>query len=132
MSAHRHCLRVYYEDTDAGGVVYHATYVCFFERARTEWLRAHGFTHEQAAQQHGVVFAVKSLNVRYQKPARLDDWLTVETRAAVAGRSRVRFEQQLLCEEVLLATATVEVVCVSGTPFRAVAIPPALQALIAP
>ena len=130
MSAHRHCLRVYYEDTDAGGVVYHATYVCFFERARTEWLRENGFTHETVAKQHDVVFAVRSLHVAYEKPARLDDWLAVETRAAVAGRSRVCFEQRLLRGDALLATATVEVVCVSGTPFRAVAIPPALRALL--
>lgn len=131
MNPSRHTLRVYYEDTDAGGVVYHAAYVCFFERARTEWLRQHGHTHAAIAEL-GVLFAVKSLAVQYRQSALLDDELTVETTARAAGRSRVLFQQQLRRGEEMLAEAEVEVVCVSPAPFRPIPLPPPLKALLAP
>ena len=73
-------VRVYYEDTDAGGVVYHANYLCFMERARTEWLRALGFEHDTLATTLNILFVVGSIDIQYRKPARLNDALSVKTR----------------------------------------------------
>jgi acyl-CoA thioester hydrolase len=77
--AHRYGLRIYFEDTDAGGVVYHANYLRFAERARTEALRAMGLPHSEMMEKHGIIFVVRRVALDYQRPARLDDWLTVET-----------------------------------------------------
>ncbi len=79
MPAHRHDLRVYYEDTDAGGVMYHAQYLAFAERARTEALRAAGAPAAELARRHGIVFVVRRLQADYARPLRLDDLVTVET-----------------------------------------------------
>lgn len=128
---HRHPIRVYYEDTDAGGVMYHAAHVRFFERARSEWLRAAGLSQRELATQ--VLFAVKQLTVTYHRPALLDDWLCVESAVAAAGNSRLDFHQRLLrpaAGAVLpeeLATAQVQIVCVSPPPFRPIPIPPPLR-----
>ena len=89
-------VRIYFQDTDAGGVVYHANYVNFMERARTEWLRDLGFSHMDMMNQLGVMFVVRSIKLDYLKPAQLDDLLSVTARIKDIGRSRVTLDQQVL------------------------------------
>lgn len=118
--------RVYYEDTDAGGVVYHARYLNFLERARTEWLRAAGLEQDEVAAEHGVVFAVTRADVRFRAPARFNDRLLVGVRAAAHGRVRIAFEQEVRKAGVPsepLVSARVEVACVDRERFRAAALP---------
>lgn len=119
-------VRVYYEDTDAGGVVYHAQYLKYLERARTEWLRAAGVEQDVLLAEYGVVFAVTHVDLRYQRPARFNEALTVSVMPTRRGRARIAFEQIISraespCEP--LALATVEVACVEQMRFRACAIP---------
>jgi acyl-CoA thioester hydrolase len=90
---HRFPLRVYYEDTDAGGIVYHATYLRFAERARTEMMRLLGAEHTVMRAESGAVWAVRSANVEFLRPARLDDLVTVETRVIDVGGASVRLRQ---------------------------------------
>lgn len=119
-------VRVYYEDTDAGGVVYHAQYLKYLERARTEWLRAAGLEQDRLAAECGIVFAVTHVDVRYRRPARFNEALTVTVTPAVRGRARIAFEQEVLRaggDDEPLITAKVEVACVDCTRFRAVPIP---------
>jgi acyl-CoA thioester hydrolase len=116
-------VRVYYEDTDSGGVVYYANYLRFFERARTEWLRALGFGQGALLQQHGVLFAVREAHVEYLRPARFDDLLAVVSRIHERGRSVLVFEQHLLRGEELLTRARIKVVCIAGANFKPVKIP---------
>jgi acyl-CoA thioester hydrolase len=112
-------VRVYYEDTDAGGVVYHTGYIRFFERARTEWLRALGFSQKQLAEEAGVLFSVVEMTVRYLKPARLDDLLEVLARAEICGGASVAFEQEVRnAAGELLAQGQVRVACVATDTFK--------------
>lgn len=111
-------VRVYYEDTDAGGVVYHTAYIRYFERARTEWLRTLGYSQQRLVQEEGVLFTVVDLTIQYRKPARLDDLLQVVTRAGMAGAS-VRFDQSVLGPaDELVALGQVRVACVDAQSFR--------------
>jgi acyl-CoA thioester hydrolase len=124
-------VRVYYEDTDAGGVVYHAGYLRYFERSRTEWLRSLGCSQAQLAKEQSVVFTVVSLEIQYHKPARLDELLQVVTRPQRAGGASMQFEQQLLrgdCE--VLASGKVLVACVDALSFKPRRLPAALRARI--
>jgi len=118
-------VRVYWEDTDGGGVVYHARYLNFFERARTEWLRALGVDQSRLAAEHGLVFAVRRMNIEFARAARLDDELAVSARPVHVGASLVRFEQEMrrLGDGQLLASATVEAACLSAADFRALRMP---------
>ncbi len=119
-------VRVYYEDTDAGGVVFYANYLKFFERARTEWLRALGVHQHDLLQSHGVVFVVKSSSIDYHAPARLDDELSITVAVEKLGRASVQFLQQtwrMNGEKRLLTSAQVKVVCVEGASFRPSPIP---------
>jgi acyl-CoA thioester hydrolase len=86
-------VRVYYEDTDAGGIVYYANYLRFFERARTEWLRALGATHAKLEAEDGLLFVVRDFTIEYLKPARLDDELIIAVRVAEARRASLTLEQ---------------------------------------
>ena len=88
-------LRVYWEDTDGGGVVYHANYLKFFERARTEWLRSLGLGQADLAADHGIVFAVRRMELDFRVAARLDDELLVSAHPARVGAARVVFEQRM-------------------------------------
>ena len=121
-------IRVYYEDTDASGVAYHANYLRWFERGRTEWLRALGLGQEQLRGELDVAFTVANLQVDYRRPARLDDWLEVVTRVSQARRASLVFEQILRPRDAteLLARATVRIACVGMTDFRPVPLPAAL------
>jgi acyl-CoA thioester hydrolase len=115
-------LRVYYEDTDAGGIVYYANYLKFIERARTEALLAAGMSQTGLRARLGVVFAVREVTVSYLAPARLEDELTVRTRIAPPGGSRLDMEQEVWRGETCLARARVTLVCV-GSEGRATRIP---------
>ena len=116
-------VRVYYEDTDAGGIVYHANYLKFFERARTEWLRATGVGQQILMDDHGAGFVVRSVQIDYHASARLDDEVTLTLSISKLGRASVLFSQQALRGEQFLASAHVKVGCVDLTSLRARAIP---------
>jgi acyl-CoA thioester hydrolase len=115
--------RVYWEDTDGGGVVYYANYLKFLERARTEWLRALGFSQAELAARLNVLFTVVSLHIDYRKAARLDDSLVVTCEPVPEGRATLRFAQQVRRGEELLAEASVRVACVDAAQFRPRRIP---------
>lgn len=115
-------VRVYYEDTDAGGIVYYANFLKFFERCRTEWLRALGVEQRLLADEHGVQFVVAQMSVDYLRPARLDDALTIRARFTRVANSFLVFEQDAVSpDHATLARATVKVACVDrrrGAPAR--------------
>ena len=114
MSAlHRLAIRVYYEDTDAGGIVYHAQYLCFAERARTELLRAAGTDHGRLLAEHGGVFAVRRAMVEFRRPARLDDLLTVETRVMKATGARLELRQEIKKQDELVVLIDIELAFIS-------------------
>lgn len=118
-------LRVYWEDTDAGGVVYHSQYLNFFERARTEWLRSRGIVQSELSEQHNLVFAIRHMDIDFLKPARMDDELTVTVQSVQSGASRLKFEQVLSRSNdgtVLCATA-VTAACLEADAFRPARIP---------
>jgi acyl-CoA thioester hydrolase len=121
-------VRVYFQDTDAGGVVYHASYVNFLERARTEWLRERcGYSNAGLMKEFGMVFVVRSIKLDYLKPALLDDLLGVTAQVKDIGRSRVTLLQDVMREEELLAEAEVHLVCVTVDGFKPVAVPDMLR-----
>lgn len=131
MSELRLPVRVYYEDTDAGGVVYHTGYIRFFERARTEWLRALGYSQQQLAQEAGVLFSVVELTTRFLKPARLDDMLEVLARARITGGASVAFEQEIRnAAGELLVQGEVRVACVAAGSLKPRRLPAELVARI--
>ncbi len=127
-----HPVRVYYEDTDAGGVVFYANYLKFMERARTEWLRAAGFSQQQLAADDDLVFAVVRVAVNYRKPARLDDMLEVGARVTESGRSSITFEQFIRRDGQLLADGEVRVACLSAGAFKPRSIPDTLRKALKP
>ena len=120
-------VRVYFENTDAGGVVYHAEYLKFLERARTEWLRHLGFDHQALAKTHRAVFVVTQAVVDFVKPARLDDPLLVSVQLESLGKVRCVFLQEVKKDDELLVRAKVTVACVTGDQFKPVEIPEALR-----
>ncbi len=112
-------VRVYYEDTDFSGRVYHASYLRFLERGRTEWLRRRGFAHRDLAESSGVAFAVRSLTIEYLAPALMDDLLTVETSVAKARGASIDFQQRILRDDRELVTAMARVAAIrDGRPAR--------------
>jgi acyl-CoA thioester hydrolase len=121
-------IRVYWEDTDASGVVYHANYLRWFERARTEWLRAKGHDQESLRASQGIAFTVADLSVRYRRPARLDDALDVVVELAESRKASLTFRQVLRRSDggEILAEAEVRVGCVDAATFRPRPIPMAL------
>ncbi len=123
-------IRVYYEDTDTGGVVYYANYLKFFERARTEWLRSLGLAQEKLAQTERILFVVKQASINYAKPARLDDLITTVTHIAEIRASSIMFEQQAFCNNELLAKACVQVCTVSAASFKPTRIPNTTKQLL--
>ena len=125
-------VRVYYEDTDAGGVVYHASYLKFMERARTEWLRALGFEQDGLARQ-GVLFVVRSVALDYRRPARFNDNLRVESRVVQLRRAALTFEQNIVDDpsEAPVCSGRVTVVCVDAHTLRPKPMPQTIVAEIA-
>ena len=120
-------MRVYFQDTDAGGVVYHASYVNFMERARTEWLRTHGYSNAGLMKEFGMVFVVRSLKLDYLKPALLDDLLEVTAQIKDIGRSRISLLQTVQRGTEVLVEAEVHLVCVSLQSFKPVSVPEVLR-----
>jgi len=121
-------IRVYYQDTDAGGVVFHGTYLNFLERARIEWLRSLGYDVRELNEKEGLIFALRSMQIEYLKPARLDDLLQVTSAVAQLGGSSVRCHQQVWRDEDLLVEAQVGLVCVDLIKFRPIRIPETVRA----
>jgi acyl-CoA thioester hydrolase len=110
--------RVYWEDTDGGGVVFYANYLKYMERARTEWLRSMGHAQSELAQQHGLVFAVVEVKLNYRKPARLDDELDISCLPVPEGRASIRFRQTIRRGDTVLVDGEVRVACVDAKTFR--------------
>jgi len=118
-----HPLRVYWEDTDAGGVVFYANYLKFFERARTEWLRSLGHSQQQLREETGAIFIVAETSIRYLRPARLDDLLAVSVEVREAGRATMLIAQQARRGGELLAEGTIRIGCVDAQTLRPRRIP---------
>ncbi|MDR4653038.1 MAG: tol-pal system-associated acyl-CoA thioesterase [Nitrosomonas sp.] len=120
-------IRVYYQDTDAGGVVYHSTHLNFMERARYEWLRSMGFDVHELLNIHKLQFMVRSIEIEYFRPAILDDLLHINVNVIDMGRSRISIAQEIRRDQTRLVNATVHVVCVSTESLRPIRIPPHLR-----
>ena len=120
-------LRVYYEDTDAGGVLYHAAVIRYLDRGRTEWLRGMGYSLAKLERAHQRVFAVHSLSVRYLLPGRLDDALMVRTGLSRHSRVALEFAQSVWRDQECLAEAEVKVACVDTRHWAPGTLPPELQ-----
>lgn len=118
MSAFGWPVRVYWEDTDGGGIVYHANYLKFLERARTEWLRAAGHSQDALARDTGILFTVVRLAAEYRRPARLDDALTVSCEPLREGGASLRFRQRIERAGETLLEAEVLVACLDARSMR--------------
>ena len=116
-------IRVYYENTDAGGVVYHSQYLNFMERARTEWLRYLGFEQEYLKASLNIVFVVHSMQIQFKKSAKLDDLLTVSNQMITLGRGSFECHQTILLEQQVLIVAQVKIACVDALTFKPTGIP---------
>lgn len=126
--AHALEVRVYYEDTDAGGVVYYANYLKYMERGRTEWLRELGVDQSSLARECARIFMVVSIEIKYIRPAKLDDLLTVRSEITRMGRASLNFAQQIYCNGELLTQGNVQVGCVDATTMRPAGMPPQVRA----
>jgi acyl-CoA thioester hydrolase len=136
---HRLEVRVYYEDTDAAGIVYYANYLKFAERGRTEMMRNFGFAHSQVAADTGIRFAVRRVSADYQVPARLDDRIVIETRLLELGAATLRLDQRVCRDGIILAALDLLIACIGedGRPRRLpvglrAALSKQLQASVAP
>jgi acyl-CoA thioester hydrolase len=120
-------VRVYYEDTDAGGVVFYANYLRFLERARTEWLRSFDFEQDQLRSEYGIVFAVRSVDIKYLKPARFNEQLTVSVENIQLKQASMAMQQSVskldIDKNELIVKATVNVVCLHNEQFSPCPIP---------
>ena len=123
-------IRVFYEDTDAGGVVYHSNFLNFAERARTEWLRQLTIGRERLQNEFGLMFVVRRASIEWRRPAKLDDLLIVETRLSGMGKVRMSLTQTITRDEVKLASIDIEVVAVSMKDFTPMLLPDALRKLL--
>jgi len=120
-------VRVYYEDTDAGGVVYYANYLKFFERARTEWLRSLGLNQDKLAQEEVLIFVVRRALLDFARPARLDDMLEVTVEPMKLARVYVDLVQEARCGTQMLARAEIRVACLNQRNFKPAAMPQFLR-----
>ena len=127
-----HPIRVYWEDTDAGGIVFYANYLKFFERARTEWLRHLGVQQQALREQTGAIFVVTDTQLRYHAPARLDDELRVTVRLSTRGTASMTLAQQAWCNSRLLTQGTIRIGCVDAATFRPRRIPAEVVAALVP
>jgi acyl-CoA thioester hydrolase len=116
-------IRVYYEDTDTGGVVYHSNYLNFMERARTEWLRTLGFEQDELLREYGVLFAVSAVNIVFRKPARFNEMLAATVALDRRGAASLTLLQEVRCGSELLASGEVRIACIDAQRFVPVAIP---------
>jgi len=116
-------VRIYYEDTDAAGIVYHANYLKFMERARTEWLRQIGYEQNELAASVGILFVVRKIVIDYIQPARFNDETLVVSRVARLGRASLAFAQDIVSQRDVLSRAKVKVGCLDANSLRPIAIP---------
>ena len=116
-------VRIYYEDTDAGGVVYHANYLRFMERARTEWLRINGYELNRLEREYGFLFAVRSANIDYIKPARLNDLLNIQVSIVRTGKASLDIDHEIYRDEELLCRARIKLAGIAVDSFRPKALP---------
>ena len=123
-------IRVYYEDTDAGGVVFHANYINFLERARTEMLRAMGYEQDELTANEGIIFAVRSMHVDYLSPARFNELLQVSAEVTLAKKVSLTFEQLITRGDVVLCTIIIRIACLDALTLRPKAIPENLLELL--
>ncbi len=124
-------VRVYYQDTDAAGVVFHATYLDFMERARVEWLRDQGFEPQELARRFGLVFIVRHLDIAYMKPAVLDDLVTVTAAVQKLGGAQVTLVQEIMRGKEALVRATVNLACVATGSLKPMPVPEDVRAMFA-
>lgn len=129
---HRHAIRVYFEDTDAGGIAYHASYLRWAERARTEALRDMGLPHHLMMERHDSLLVVRRIEVEYWRPAQLDDLVTVVTRTLRLRAAMISLEQRVTLGDALLATLGVDLACLDRHTMRPVRIPEPWRAALAP
>src|SRR3972149_2146747 len=120
-------VRVYYEDIDAGGVVYYANYLKFFERARTEWLRSFGLNQDKLAQEAGLIFVVRRALLDFARPARLDDMLEVTVEPMKVARVYADLVQEARCGAQVLARAEIRVACLNQRASKPAALPQLLR-----
>ena len=121
-------VRVYYEDTDAGGIVYHARYLHFLERARTEWLRLIGFDQSNLAEsEHNIVFVVRDMSLKFIRPARLDDQLTVSVEIVSIKRASLVMQQYIYDGQHKKLLAQVTVACLDAQNFKPIALPESIR-----
>ena len=125
-------VRVYYEDTDAGGVVYHSNYLNFMERARTEWLRALGFEQPHVKADMGVIIVVHSMQLEFKSPAYFNDLLDIHCQLTKVGRGSIEMEQQTMREHTLLIKAQVKLAFVNADTFKPLGIPAEIKAAMLP
>lgn len=123
-------VRVYYEDTDAGGVVFYANYLKFFERARTEMLRAMGYEQDALIANEGIIFAVRSIQVDYLSPARFNEQLQVSAKVVLAKKASITFEQIITRGDDVLCKGSVRIACLDAQTMRPKAIPETLFLVI--
>jgi len=116
-------VRVYYEDTDAGGVVFYANYLKFFERARTEFLRSYGFEQDALIAEQGVIFVVRSVKIEYLKPARFNEQLAVSAKVIEIKKTNLTFEQAVTRQEQILCTGEVRIACLNAQTMKPKPIP---------
>jgi len=119
-------IRIYYEDTDAGGIVYHTNYIKFMERARTEWLRNLGFEQDELRDKNGVIFAVRSAQVDYFLPAKFNDELMVSSRVIKKGKASIIIEQEVLKKSQVLCKGIIKVGTLDEKSFKPKAMPESL------
>ena len=123
MSKYIHQFRVYYEDTDAGGVVYHANYLNFLERTRTEWLRSKGLEQSNMRAQANVILAIRKMDIDFILPARLDDLLTISTEVESHSKVSMWVNQEIHVNEVLMLKAKVQIVSLNAEKFKPMRFP---------
>jgi acyl-CoA thioester hydrolase len=123
-------VRVYYQDTDAGGVMFHATYLNFLERARMEWMRSRGFDAGELVSRFRLVFIVRQLEIAYLKPALLDDLVTVSAQVGKLGRAQLTFAQEVRRGGETLVRAAVNVACVGADDLKPTPFPEEIRALV--
>ena len=116
-------IKIYYEDTDAGGIVYHSKYLNFMERARSDWLSLLGISLTKLEQEQQLMFVVKSVNINYRKPAKLADQLVVKSSIKTCSKTRIRFSQNIFHDDELLIEGLVEVVCIDSQRLKPKALP---------
>lgn len=125
-------VRVYYEDTDAGGVVYYANYLKYMERSRTEFLRQLGFEQDQLITDHGIMFVVREAHVEYHKPARFNDLIHVSAVVSWIKRASLQFKHVITAaDQTVLITATVRVACVTSDAMRVASLPTTIKERLA-